>query len=84
MKRYRIGRLSMGWQMMIELALGIIWGLIFYQHKGAISVMQSLGKIFIRLIHMFVMTIFDYVLTGGISKIGTIRQFGWICGNKLL
>lgn len=84
MKRYRFGRLSMGWQIMIGLALGIICGLIFYQNKGAITVMQSLGTIFIRLIQMIVMPIIVSCLTVGIANIGDIRKLGRIGGKTLI
>lgn len=84
MKRYRFGRLSMGWQIMIGLALGIICGLVFYQNKGAITVMQSLGTIFIRLIQMIVMPIVVSCLTVGIANIGDIRKLGRIGGKTLI
>lgn len=84
MKRYRFGRLSMGWQIMIGLALGIICGLIFYQNKGAITVMQSLGTTFIRLIQMIVMPIVVSCLTVGIANIGDIRKLGRIGGKTLI
>lgn len=84
MKRYRLGRLSMGWQIMIGLALGIICGLIFYQNKGAITVMQSLGTIFIRLIQMIVMPIVVSCLTVGIANIGDIKKLGRIGGKTLI
>ena len=84
MKRYRFGRLSMGWQIMIGLALGIICGLIFYQNKGAITVMQSLGTIFIRLIQIIVMPIVVSCLTVGIANIGDIRKLGRIGGKTLI
>ena len=77
MKRYRFGRLSMGWQIMIGLALGIICGLIFYQNKGAITVMQSLGT-------MIVMPIVVSCLTVGIANIGDIRKLGRIGGKTLI
>jgi len=83
-KRYRFGRLSMGWQIMIGLALGIICGLIFYQNKGAITVMQSLGTIFIRLIQMIVMPIVVSCLTVGIANIGDIKKLGRIGGKTLI
>ena len=84
MKRYRFGRLSMGWQIMIGLALGIICGLIFYQNKSTITVMQSLGTIFIRLIQMIVMPIVVSCLTVGIANIGDIKKLGRIGGKTLI
>nr|WP_306819580.1 cation:dicarboxylase symporter family transporter [Limosilactobacillus reuteri] len=74
----------MGWQIMIGLALGIICGLIFYQNKSAITVMQSLGTIFIRLIQMIVMPIVVSCLTVGIANIGDIRKLGRIGGKTLI
>lgn len=74
----------MGWQIMIGLALGIICGLIFYQNKGAITVMQSLGTIFIRLIQMIVMPIVVSCLTVGIANIGDIKKLGRIGGKTLI
>ena len=71
----------MGWQIMIGLALGIICGLIFYQNKSAITVMQSLGTIFIRLIQMIVMPIVVSCLTVGIANIGDIKKLGRIGGK---
>lgn len=69
---------------MIGLALGIICGLIFYQNKGAITVMQSLGTIFIRLIQMIVMPIVVSCLTVGIANIGDIHKLGRIGGKTLI
>nr|WP_153706984.1 cation:dicarboxylase symporter family transporter [Limosilactobacillus reuteri] len=74
----------MGWQIMIGLALGIICGLIFYQNKSAITVMQSLGTIFIRLIQMIVMPIVVSCLTVGIANIGDIKKLGRIGGKTLI
>ena len=50
------------------------------QNKGAITVMQSLGTIFIRLIQMIVMPIVVSCLTVGIANIGDIRKLGRIGG----
>lgn len=69
---------------MIGLALGIICGLIFYQNKSAITVMQSLGTIFIRLIQMIVMPIVVSCLTVGIANIGDIKKLGRIGGKTLI
>jgi proton glutamate symport protein len=83
-KKYRISRLSMGWQIMIGLVLGIICGMIFYHNTGAIKVMQSLGTIFIRLIQMIVMPIVVSCLTVGIANIGDIKKLGRIGGKTLI
>lgn len=74
----------MGWQIMIGLVLGIICGVVFYHNNGAITVMQSLGTIFIRLIQMIVMPIVVSCLTVGIANIGDIRKLGRIGGKTLI
>ena len=84
MKKYRISRLSMGWQIMIGLVLGIICGMVFYHNSSAITVMQSLGTIFIRLIQMIVMPIVVSCLTVGIANIGDIKKLGRIGGKTLI
>lgn len=84
MKHYRFSRLSMGWQIMIGLVLGIICGIIFYHNQQAIVVMQSLGTIFIRLIQMIVMPIVVSCLTVGIANIGDIKKLGRIGGKTII
>lgn len=83
MKHYHFGRLSLGWQILIGLVLGIIAGIVFYKNHTAITVMQSLGTIFIRLIQMIVMPIVISCLTVGIANIGDIKKLGRI-GVKTL
>ena len=68
----------------IGLVLGIICGVVFYQNKGAITVMQSLGTIFIRLIQMIVMPIVVSCLTVGIANIGDIKKLGRIGAKTLI
>lgn len=84
MKHYRFSRLSMGWQIMIGLVLGIICGVLAYHHQDAIVAMQSLGTIFIRLIQMIVMPIVVSCLTVGIANIGDIKKLGRIGGKTLI
>ena len=74
----------MGWQIMIGLVLGIICGMVFYHNSSAITVMQSLGTIFIRLIQMIVMPIVVSCLTVGIANIGDIKKLGRIGGKTLI
>lgn len=83
MKHYHFGRLSLGWQILIGLVLGVICGIVFYKNHTAITVMQSLGTIFIRLIQMIVMPIVISCLTVGIANIGDIKKLGRI-GVKTL
>lgn len=74
----------MGWQIMIGLALVIICGMIFYHNSSAITVMQSLGTIFIRLIQMIVMPIVVSCLTVGIANMGDLKKLGRIGGKTLI
>ncbi len=74
----------MGWQIMIGLVLGIICGMIFYHNSTAITVMQSLGTIFIRLIQMIVMPIVVSCLTVGIANMGDLKKLGRIGGKTLI
>lgn len=69
---------------MIGLALGIICGMIFYHNSSAITVMQSLGTIFIRLIQMIVMPIVVSCLTVGIANMGDLKKLGRIGGKTLI
>ena len=84
MKHYRIGRLSLGWQIFIGLIAGIIVGSLFYKNSSAITVMQSLGTIFLRMIQMIVMPIVISCLTVGIANIGDIKKLGRIGGKTLI
>ena len=74
MKKYRIGRLSLGWQILIGMVAGIIVGTIFYKNSTAITVLQSLGTIFLKMIQMIVMPIVISCLTVGIANIGDIKS----------
>lgn len=84
MKHYRLSRLSLGWQIMIGLIAGIIVGAMFYKNQAAITILQSLGTIFLRMIQMIVMPIVISCLTVGIANIGDIKKLGRIGGKTLI
>jgi len=84
MKHYHFTRLSLGWQIVIGLILGIIAGGIFYHNKSAITVMQNLGTMFISLIQMIVLPIVVSCLTVGIANMGDIHKLGRIGGKTLI
>lgn len=84
MKHYRGYRLSLGWQIMIGLVLGIILGVIFYQNKTAITAMQNIGTMFINLIQMIVLPIVVSCLTVGIANMGDIKKLGRVGGKTLI
>lgn len=84
MKKYRFTRLSLGWQIVIGLILGIIVGGMTYHNKTAISAMSNLGTIFLSLIQMIVLPIVVSSLTVGISNMGDIHKLGRIGGKTLI
>lgn len=81
MKKFK---LTLGWQIFAGLILGIILGLIFYKNATAITAMQSIGTMFIRLIQMIVVPIVVSCLTVGIANIGDIHKLGRIGGKTIL
>lgn len=81
MKKFKI---TLGWQILIGLILGIILGLVFYKNATAITAMQSVGTMFIRLIQMIVVPIVVSCLTVGIANIGDIHKLGRIGGKTIL
>ncbi|UQS84617.1 cation:dicarboxylase symporter family transporter [Apilactobacillus apisilvae] len=81
MKKFK---LSLGWQIFIGLILGIVLGIIFYKNATAITAMQSIGTMFIRLIQMIVIPIVISCLTVGIASIGDIHKLGRIGGKTIL
>ncbi|KZL42111.1 dicarboxylate/amino acid:cation symporter [Secundilactobacillus collinoides] len=84
MKHYRRYRLTLGWQILIGLVLGIVLGVIFYQNKTAITAMQNIGTMFISLIQMIVLPIVVSCLTVGIANMGDIKKLGRIGGKTLI
>ncbi|USS85928.1 cation:dicarboxylase symporter family transporter [Fructilactobacillus cliffordii] len=84
MKEKRFFRITLGWQIMLGLLLGIVLGVIFYKNQTAITAMQSIGTMFISLIQMIVMPIVVSCLTVGIASMGDIRKVGRIGGKTLI
>ncbi|WP_283680184.1 cation:dicarboxylase symporter family transporter [Lentilactobacillus sp. Marseille-Q4993] len=83
MKHYKWYRLSLGWQIMLGLVMGIILGVVFYGNQIAITTMQNIGTMFISLIQMIVLPIVVSCLTVGIASIGDIKKLGRV-GLKTL
>lgn len=83
MRRYKAYRITLGWQILIGLILGIFFGIIFYKNQMAIMVMQNIGTMFINLIQMIVLPIVVSCLTVGIASIGDIKKLGRV-GLKTL
>ncbi|MGP9055134.1 cation:dicarboxylate symporter family transporter [Lactiplantibacillus plantarum] len=84
MKRYRQFRLSLGWQILIGLVLGIVLGVVFYGNKTAITAMQNIGTMFISLIQMIVLPIVVACLITGIANMGDLKKLGRIGGKTII
>lgn len=84
MKKYHLSRLTLGWQIMIGLVLGIVLGCVFYQNKTAITTMQNIGSMFISLIQMIVLPIVISCLTVGIANMGDMKQLGRVGAKTLI
>ena len=76
MKHYKFFKLSLGWQILIGLILGVILGIVFYKNQAAITAMQNIGTMFINLIQMIVLPIVVSCLTVGIANMGDIKELG--------
>ena len=83
MKKVRNWRLTLGWQILIGLILGVVLGAVFYHNQVAITAMQNIGTMFIHLIQMIVLPIVVSCLTVGIAGMGDIGELGRV-GLKTL
>lgn len=79
-KRFKI---SLSWQIMIGLVLGIGLGMVFYKNTTAITAMNNIGTMFIDLIQMIMIPIVISCLTVGIASMGNIKKLGRV-GIKTL
>lgn len=79
----KILRISLGWQIIIGLLLGIFLGYIFNNNHHFIKIANGFGATFINLISMIVLPIVISSLTVGIANLGDIKKFGKI-GLKTL
>ncbi len=69
-------RISLSWQIMIGLVLGIGLGVVFYKHTTAITAMNNIGTMFIDLIEMIMIPIVISCLTVGIAVWVTSKNWG--------
>ena len=84
MKKQRYFRISLGWRILIGIGLGLVVGRFLYHNQTAISILQSIGTLFINLIKMIVLPIVVSCLVVGIAKMGDIKKLGRIGGKTLL
>jgi proton glutamate symport protein len=77
-------RLSLAWQIVIGLILGILVGAIFYNNATLTGYLKPIGDIFIRLIQMIVIPIVISSIIIGVAGVGDIRRLGKIGGKTIL
>jgi proton glutamate symport protein len=77
-------RISLGWQILIGLALGILIGGIFYCNSGVTTWLKPVGDIFLRLIKMIVVPIVMSSIVIGVAGVGNMKTLGKIGGKTLL
>ncbi|MBB2482324.1 cation:dicarboxylase symporter family transporter [Bacillus sp. APMAM] len=77
-------KLSLGWQILIGLALGIVIGAIFFENPTLPKILKPVGDIFLRLIKMIVVPIVVSSLIIGVSGVGDMKSLGKIGGKTIL
>lgn len=77
-------KVSLAWQILIGLLIGIAVGAIFYGNPAVQTYLQPIGDIFIRLIKMIVIPIVVSSLIIGVAGVGDIKKLGKLGGKTLL
>lgn len=77
-------KISLAWQIMIGLIIGIIVGAIFNGNPMLNAYLQPIGDIFIRLIKMIVVPIVFASLVVGIAGSGDIKKVGRLGGKTII
>jgi proton glutamate symport protein len=77
-------KISLAWQILIGLILGIAVGALFYGNDSVQTYLQPVGDIFIRLIKMIVIPIVISSLIVGVAGVGDIKQLGRLGGKTIL
>ncbi|MGG3449965.1 cation:dicarboxylate symporter family transporter [Domibacillus aminovorans] len=77
-------KVSLAWQILIGLIIGIAVGAIFYENPAVQTYLQPIGDIFIRLIKMIVIPIVVASLIIGVAGVGDIKKLGKLGGKTLL
>lgn len=77
-------KLSLAWQILIGLILGIVVGFLFYGNDAFATYLKPIGDIFIRLIKMIVVPIVVASLVIGISSVGDTKKLGRLGGKTIL
>ncbi|GKV67424.1 MULTISPECIES: cation:dicarboxylate symporter family transporter [Sporosarcina] len=77
-------KLSLAYQILIGLVLGIAVGAIFYGNPGVEKYLQPIGTMFINMIKMIVVPIIISTLVIGVAGTGDIKKLGKLGGKTLL
>lgn len=77
-------KISLAWQIMIGLILGIIVGAVFFGNPLVSTYLQPVGDMFIRLIKMIVVPIVFASLVNGIAGSGDIKKIGRLGGKTII
>lgn len=77
-------KLSLAYQILIGLVLGIAVGAIFYGNPNVETYLQPIGKMFINMIKMIVVPIIISTLIIGVAGTGDIKKLGKLGGKTLL
>ncbi|MDW0118314.1 cation:dicarboxylase symporter family transporter [Sporosarcina thermotolerans] len=77
-------KISLAYQILIGLALGIAVGAIFYGNPNVETYLQPLGTMFINMIKMIVVPIIISTLIVGVAGTGDMKQLGKLGGKTLI
>ncbi|ARD48519.1 cation:dicarboxylate symporter family transporter [Sporosarcina sp. P33] len=77
-------KLSLAYQILIGLVLGIAVGAIFYGNPGVEKYLQPIGSMFINMIKMIVVPIIISTLVIGVAGTGDIKKLGKLGGKTLI
>ncbi|OCS84882.1 cation:dicarboxylate symporter family transporter [Caryophanon tenue] len=77
-------KISLAWQILIGLVLGVIVGAVFYQNENVTTYLQPLGTIFLNLIKMIVVPIIVSTLIVGVAGTGDMKQLGRLGGKTII
>lgn len=77
-------KLSLAYQILIGLILGIIIGAVFYGNPSVEKLLQPIGSIFINMIKMIVVPIIVSTLILGVAGTGDIKKLGRLGGKTLI
>lgn len=77
-------KISLAYQILIGLILGIIVGAIFFENPGVEKYLQPIGTVFLNMIKMIVVPIIISTLIIGVAGTGDIKKLGKIGGKTIL